>query len=160
MTEQQARYGWDSNLPTFSTTSAWVIRGRLEEFIRDAGERQARAWDESIPPLQREVKEVLSVNEGAADHSAMLECELPLESRSPGVVLLAKSARIIIELKGKHRRPRWTLTSLQPMLVTCAVIIANANAALWSPLSSLHEPGAALAVRRVLVSQDRMLSTV
>ncbi len=101
MTEQQARYGWGSNFPTFSNTSARIIRRRLEEFIRDAGKRQVRAWDESIPPLQREVNEVLSVNEEAVAYSAILEYELPLESRRPDVILLAKSAVIIIELKGK-----------------------------------------------------------
>jgi len=101
MSEEQARYGWSSSFPKFSGTSARVIRGRLEEFIRDAGERQVRAWDESIPPLQHEVNEVLSVNEEAAAYSAILEYELPLESRRPDVVLLAKSAVVIIELKGK-----------------------------------------------------------
>ena len=73
----------------------------MEAFIREAGERQIRAWDESIPPLQREVDEVLSVNEEAASYSAILEYELPLESRRPDVVLLAKSAVVILELKGK-----------------------------------------------------------
>ncbi|MGA2262077.1 MAG: DNA/RNA helicase domain-containing protein [Acidobacteriota bacterium] len=101
MSEKQARYGWESNFPTFSRTPARVIRGRLEEFVRDAGDRQVRAWDESIPPLQREVDEVLSVNEDAATYSAILEYELPLESRRPDVVLLAKSAVVILELKGK-----------------------------------------------------------
>ncbi len=90
-----------SNFPNFSRTPARVIRGRLEEFVRDAGERQVRAWDESIPPLQREVDEVLAVNEDAATYSAILEYELPLESRRPDVVLLAKSVLVILELKGK-----------------------------------------------------------
>jgi nucleoside-diphosphate-sugar epimerase len=101
MSEKQARYGWESNFPTFSRTPARVIRGRLEEFVRDAGERQVRAWDESIPPFQREVDEVLSVNEDAATYSTILEYELPLESRRPDVVRLAKSAVVILELKGK-----------------------------------------------------------
>lgn len=78
-----------------------MIRGHLEEFVRDAGQRQVRAWDESIPPLQREVDEVLAVNEDAAAYSAILEYESPLESRRPDVVLLAKSAVVILELKGK-----------------------------------------------------------
>ncbi len=43
---------WGSSFPTFSSTPAKVIRGRLEAFIRDAGERQIRAWAEEIPPLQ------------------------------------------------------------------------------------------------------------
>jgi hypothetical protein len=101
MSEEQARYGWGSSFPTFSSTPAKVIRGKLEAFIRDAGERQIRAWAEAIPPLQREVDEVLSVNEEAAAYSAILEYELPLESRRPDVVLLAKSAVVVLELKGK-----------------------------------------------------------
>jgi len=101
MSGQQARYGWGSSFPAFSRTPARVIRGHLEEFARDAGERQVRAWDDTIPPLQREVEEVLSVNEDAAAYSAILEYELPLESRRPDVVLLARSAVVILELKGK-----------------------------------------------------------
>jgi hypothetical protein len=101
MSEEQAKYGWSSNFPNFSHTPARVIRGHLEEFVRDAGERQVHAWDESIPPLQREVDEVLAVNEDAATYSTILEYELPLESRRPDVVLLAKSAVIVLELKGK-----------------------------------------------------------
>jgi len=101
MSEEQARYGWGSNFPTFSRTPARVIRGKLEAFLRDAGEKQIRAWDESIPPLQREVDEVLAVHEEASAYSTILEYELPLESRRPDVVLLARSAVIILELKGK-----------------------------------------------------------
>jgi len=62
MTERQARYGWGSSFPVFGQTSARIIRGRLEEFVRDAGDRQVRAWDASIPPLQREVNEILSAH--------------------------------------------------------------------------------------------------
>jgi len=78
-----------------------VIRGRLESFIRDASQGQIRAWDESIPPLQREVEEVLRVNEEAAAYGAILEYELPMESRRPDVILLAKGAVVLLELKGK-----------------------------------------------------------
>ena len=101
MTERQARYGWGSSFPVFGQTSARIIRGRLEEFVRDAGDRQVRAWDASIPPLQREVNEILSAHEEAEAYSAILEYELPLESRRPDVVLLAKSAVVVLELKGK-----------------------------------------------------------
>jgi len=101
MSEEQARYGWGSNFPTFSGTPARTIRGQLEAFVRDAGKKQIRAWDEGIPPLQREVDEILSVNDDAPAYSAILEYELPLESRRPDVVLLAKGAVVILELKGK-----------------------------------------------------------
>jgi hypothetical protein len=97
----EARYGWGSNFPTFSRTPARVIRGKLLDFIRDAGEKQIRAWDESIPPLQREVDEVLTVNESAAEYTTILEYELPMESRRTDVILLAGSAVVVLELKGK-----------------------------------------------------------
>ena len=101
MGNDEARYGWGSDFPTFRGTPARVIRGRLESFIRDASQGQIRAWDESIPPLQREVEEVLRVNEEAAAYGAILEYELPMESRRPDVILLAKGAVVLLELKGK-----------------------------------------------------------
>ncbi len=97
----EARYGWGSDFPTFTRTPARVIRGKLESFIRNAGEKQIRAWDDSIPPLQREIDEVLTVNEEAAAYSTILEYELPMESRRPDVVLLARSTVVVLELKGK-----------------------------------------------------------
>ena len=97
MTEQQARNGWGSGFPTFSTPSAPVIR--LEEFIRDAGERQLRAWDESVPPRQGEVKGALSVSEGAADRSAMLEYELPIQT--PGCGASRQECRDNYRTQGK-----------------------------------------------------------
>jgi hypothetical protein len=42
MSEEQAKYGWSSNFPNFSHTPARVIRGHLEEFVRDAGERHSK----------------------------------------------------------------------------------------------------------------------
>ncbi len=101
MTEQRARYGWESDFPGFRETAPAIIRERLETFVRDASPEQVRAWADSIPPLQREVGEVLLRDELAARYSAILEYELPLESRRPDVILLVGAGVLVIELKGK-----------------------------------------------------------
>ena len=60
MSEERARYGWESDFPRFSTSEARIIRESLASFVRDASPEQGRAWDHSIPPLQREAKEILA----------------------------------------------------------------------------------------------------
>lgn len=101
MSENLAGYGWESTFPEFRATPAARIRERLLSFIEDASDEQERAWSEAIPPLQREVEEVLVRDELAAQYSAILEYELPMESRRPDVVLLVGSGVLVIELKGK-----------------------------------------------------------
>ena len=100
MTER-ARYGWESDFPDFRATPAHEIRDRLHSFVRDASPEQIRAWNDSIPPLQREVDHVLLRDELARHYSAILEYELPLESRRPDVLLLVGDGVLVIELKGK-----------------------------------------------------------
>jgi len=101
MDEKEARYGWGSDFPRFRDTPTRIIRGSLESFIRDAGQSQIRAWDDSIPALQREVDEVLTEDPAALDYTAILEYELPLESRRTDVILLARGTVVVLELKGK-----------------------------------------------------------
>lgn len=96
----ERRYGWASEFGTFERTPALVIRGSLESFIRDASIEQARAWDESIPPLQHEVREVMGRYAGASEYLALLEYELPLENRRPDVVFLSSGSVFVLELKG------------------------------------------------------------
>lgn len=101
MTER-ARYGWESSFRRFENTPPNEIRSALQGFVRDASAEQVRAWDDSIPPLQREVREVLTAYSVAAPSSAVLEYELPMESRRPDVIFLVGRAVIVIELKGKQ----------------------------------------------------------
>lgn len=101
MTKNRARYGWESDFPSFSKANARIIRGRLCDFIRDASIEQIRAWGNSIPVMQREVHEILDRNYGANAYAAILEYELPMESRRPDVILLVNGAVIVLELKGK-----------------------------------------------------------
>ncbi len=98
-----ARYGWSSSFPIFGSTPATVIRGSLAEFLHEVSRQQIFAWDESIPPLQREVREVLATYASAADYSAILEYELPMEGRRPDVILLIGGAVLVLELKSKDR---------------------------------------------------------
>lgn len=94
--------GWESDFPTFLGTPAGVIRYSLESFVRNPSPEQLRAWDESIPLLQKEAGEVLAINEAALGYGAILEYRLPLEERRPDVVLLADGAVVVLELKGKR----------------------------------------------------------
>jgi hypothetical protein len=101
MTEDRARYGWESDFPTFREALPSVVRERLHAFVADATPEQIRAWTEAIPPLQTEIEEVLATSSLAARYSTILEYELPMESRRPDVVLLVGAGVVVIELKGK-----------------------------------------------------------
>lgn len=98
---ERARFGWTSDFPTFRDTSARVVRGKLRDFIGDASPQQISAWDDAIPKLQTEVREVLEAYPDACSYTAILEYELPLDSRRPDVILLVNGAIVVLELKGK-----------------------------------------------------------
>jgi hypothetical protein len=100
MTET-ARYGWASSFDRFRDTPSVEIRGSLADFLRSVSNEQVRAWDESIPPLQDEVSELIDRDAAASDYSAILEYELPLEFRRPDVIFLSNGSVYVLELKGK-----------------------------------------------------------
>ncbi len=95
--------GWNSDLPTFTRTEPKVIRVSLEGFVRDAGAAQQRAWAQSIPFLQRECNELIDSDSDARTYTAILEYELPLESRRTDVIVLENGVVVVLELKGKER---------------------------------------------------------
>lgn len=97
----KARYGWESDFPSFAGASSLDVRKKLGAFITNASREQDRAWSSSIPQLQEEVEEVLLKNQLAKHYSAILEYELPLESRRPDAILLVGGGLLVIELKGK-----------------------------------------------------------
>jgi hypothetical protein len=97
----RARYGWESDFPTFADEKPEVVRISLQEFLEDVSESQVFAWDDSIPRIQVEVGEVARKDTLAEKYTAILEYELPLESRRPDVVLLINGAVVVLELKGK-----------------------------------------------------------
>ena len=94
--------GWYSSLTDFTGTPPRNIRERLSAFIPDASPEQVRAWDDSIPQLQSEVIQTEIRIDLAQRYSAILEYELPMESRRPDVVLLVGANVMVIELKGKR----------------------------------------------------------
>ena len=97
----RARYGWESDFPTFSETEPRVVRISLEEFLSGSGDSQIRAWDDSIPKIQVETGKIVAIDQLADQYTAILEYELPLESRRPDVVFLINGAVVVLELKGK-----------------------------------------------------------
>lgn len=101
MNEESAGYGWASPFPEFEQAQPKEVREKLNLFVKDAGRPQIRAWDDSIPPLQNEVKEILAVDNLAAKYETILEYQLPMESRRTDVIFLAGGAVVILELKGK-----------------------------------------------------------
>ena len=61
------RYGWQSSLDRFSSAEPRVVRLQLQHFIADASPEQVRAWDQSIPWLQRECRELEARNARGAN---------------------------------------------------------------------------------------------
>lgn len=99
--DELAKFGWESDFPAFRTAPPARVREQLVQSVPDASAEQIRAWDASIPPLQREVDEVLLRDTLASRYSAILEYELPMESRRPDVILLVGPGVLVVELKGK-----------------------------------------------------------
>lgn len=94
--------GWYSSLTDFTRTPPRRIRESLSAFVPDASPEQVRAWDDSIPRLQSEVVQSEIRADLAERYSAILEYELPMESRRPDAVLLVGANVMVIELKGKR----------------------------------------------------------
>lgn len=97
----QAQRGWDSDFVRFASTPSSAIVARLKRFVTDASPEQLRAWDDSVPRLQSEVDEVRGLREEAGRYTAILEYELPLESRRTDAIFLLRESVVVIELKGK-----------------------------------------------------------
>src|SRR5688500_13904819 len=93
--------GWDSSFSEFREAHPRRIREQIASFVADATPELIRSWDDAIPPLQAEVSEVLVRDELARHYSAILEYELPMESRRPDVILLVGAGVMVLELKGK-----------------------------------------------------------
>ena len=94
------RYGWQSSLPDFTRSEPRIVRLQLQQFVADASPEQVRAWDQSIPWLQRECRELEVRDSAAHEYTAILEYELPRDSRRPDVIVLERGAVAVLELKG------------------------------------------------------------
>lgn len=94
------RFGWQSSLELFSRAEPRVVRLQLQEFVADASPEQIRAWDHSIPWLQRECRELEARDAATREYTAILEYELPRDSRRPDVIVLERGCVAVLELKG------------------------------------------------------------
>ncbi len=99
--DKLSNYGWRSRFPEFQSTATQKIRDSLQGFVTDASEEQIRAWDDSIPLLQKEVGEILEDQASGEQYSTVLEYELPMDLRRPDVIFLLNGGLLVIELKGK-----------------------------------------------------------
>ena len=75
--QKYSRYGWQSTLEKFSQSEVREVRTRLQEFVEDASVEQVRAWDQSIPWLQRECRALEVRDNSAKEYATILEYELP-----------------------------------------------------------------------------------
>ena len=101
---EQVNAGWASPLSEFVAQKPHAISEALQRFVADASPSQIRAWEDSIPPLQRESKQISAVTLG--DPVAIMEYQLPMEFRRVDFVLLARGAVFVLELKGKDQPTR------------------------------------------------------
>ncbi len=100
MTEE-ARRGWDSDFNKFEVIHhSQIIDSILRNYPRSSKEEKA-SWRRNVPTLQQEVGEVVSIRTDAGMFTAILEYELPMESRRADVVLLLHDGVAVVELKGK-----------------------------------------------------------
>jgi len=93
------RFGWQSDLATFSGSEPRVVRLRLEQFVEDASPEQIRAWDQSIPWLQRECRALEVRDSASREYTAILEYELPRDFRRPDVIVLENGCVVVLEIK-------------------------------------------------------------
>ena len=97
----EAQRGWDSSFEGFRQTSKSVILEQLRANYPDSSQSEVNSWQRTVPTLQREIGKVVEVDFGASKFTAVLEYELPMESRRADAVLLLHDGVVVIELKGK-----------------------------------------------------------
>ena len=97
----QANRGWDSTFSEFERTHRSIILSSLRRKYPDSSKSEMNSWNRTVPRLQDEIGEVIRINTGTTAFTAVLEYELPMESRRADAVLLLHDGVVVIELKGK-----------------------------------------------------------
>ncbi len=97
----EATRGWDSDFVQFEKTPRSRILERLRLTYPESSREERRSWGDTVPQLQQEIGEVVRVDTHYARCTAVLEYQLPLESRRADAVLLLRDGVVVIELKGK-----------------------------------------------------------
>lgn len=96
-----AHRGWDSDFEKFRSVDRSRILSSLLKNYPNASDSEQASWKRNVPSLQNEVGEVVRIDTDAGAFTAILEYELPMESRRPDVVLLLNDDVVVVELKGK-----------------------------------------------------------
>ncbi len=78
-----------------------MILNSLRSHYPDSSESQVTTWRRTVPQLQKEIGEVVQIDAGFTPFTAVLEYELPMESRRADAILLLNDSVMVIELKGK-----------------------------------------------------------
>lgn len=97
----EAKRGWDSDFVQFEATPRSTILERLRLVYPESSREERRSWGDTVPTLQQEIREVVRIDTHYARCTAVLEYELPMESRRADAVLLLREGVVVIELKGK-----------------------------------------------------------
>lgn len=96
-----ARRGWDSSFPAFHSVAGSKILASIRATYPNSSPEEVNSWHRTVPTLQREVGEVVQVQTNAGIFTAVMEYELPMESRRADAVLLLHDGVVVVELKGK-----------------------------------------------------------
>ncbi len=80
-----------------------MILQQLRDRYPHSSQSEVNSWRNTVPALQQEIGEVIEVDFGYSQFTAVLEYELPMESRRADAVLLLHDNIVIIELKGKFQ---------------------------------------------------------
>ena len=98
---EEARRGWDSDFGEFGAVHHSQILDSILRSYPGSSKEEKASWRRNVPTLQREVGEVVKIRTDAGMFTAILEYELPMESRRADVVLLLHDGVAVVELKGK-----------------------------------------------------------
>ncbi len=100
-------------MPVFYDTASSSIIEKLRTFVRDVSSEQYDAWRTHVPALQRECKELAQADPSTPTYSAILEYQLPYDLRRPDLIVLERSAVVVVEMKGHKGLSRAALDQVQ-----------------------------------------------
>lgn len=101
MSELPARYGWQSDLPTFVKATPEAIERALVQFLAQPSGEQRASWQRCIRWLQREYDHCIRERSEASTYSTILEYELPRDFRRPDIIVLEGGGVVVLEVKGR-----------------------------------------------------------
>lgn len=100
--------GYVSSLLSFAAADPKAVEADLVKFVRAPSAAQIKAWNDSIPLLQKAGGELHHLIENSrpglgAKCSVLLECRMPMEERRIDALFLINGAIVVVELKGRAK---------------------------------------------------------